>query len=332
MQTNAAQQLFELDGSGDRSRVRVWRPFPTELSDLLCVESANGAIGPWIHARVAIVLVRSRSIVRVEGRRSVQVQPNSVVLVPESQVFSVRSVEDAALPIVCLLLGSRWARNGVAGSFLPGIVTRPELVASASRFVDDIGRPVRSFESASGLAALVPSLLLASAPIANVRSSGTATSLAPLRDYLIAHVGEPVSIATLATVSGLTESHCIRAFHYEFGLPPHAYHLRLRLALACDLLARGQSVSTVAYDCGFADQSHLSRKFKEVYGVAPGAWSAAVRVENARRAEPVPQDSAAGAGSSGELRRKRHWVPAGKASRANGSFGSSGKLGIQLRY
>jgi AraC-like DNA-binding protein len=74
-------------------------------------------------------------------------------------------------------------------------------------------------------------------------------------------------------MSGLTESHFIRAFHHDFGLPPHAYHMRLRLAEASRLLARGQSVSTVAFDCGFADQSHLSRKFREVYGVAPGAWA-----------------------------------------------------------
>jgi AraC-like DNA-binding protein len=76
-------------------------------------------------------------------------------------------------------------------------------------------------------------------------------------------------------MTGLTESHFIRAFHLEFGLPPHAYHLRLRLALAVELLSSGLSVATVANECGFADQSHLSRKFKEVYGLTPAAWGAA---------------------------------------------------------
>ena len=32
----------------------------------------------------------------------------------------------------------------------------------------------------------------------------------------------------------------------------------------------------MANECGFADQSHLSRKFKEVYGLTPGAWRTAV--------------------------------------------------------
>ena len=76
-------------------------------------------------------------------------------------------------------------------------------------------------------------------------------------------------------MSGLSESYLIRAFHYEFGLPPHAYHLRVRLAAACELLSRGLALASVAYECGFADQSHLSRKFKAVYGVTPAAWAAA---------------------------------------------------------
>jgi AraC-like DNA-binding protein len=40
---------------------------------------------------------------------------------------------------------------------------------------------------------------------------------------------------------------------------------------ASELLSQGLSVSTVAYEYGFADQSHLSRKFMEVYGLTPAA-------------------------------------------------------------
>ena len=58
-------------------------------------------------------------------------------------------------------------------------------------------------------------------------------------------------------------------------MPPHAYHLRLRLAFAVELLSNGLSVATVANQRGFADQSHLSRKFKAVYGLTPAAWGAA---------------------------------------------------------
>jgi AraC-like DNA-binding protein len=95
-----------------------------------------------------------------------------------------------------------------------------------------------------------------------------------VRDFLRAQVSQPVAIEELARMSGLSESYLVRAFHYEFGLPPYAYHLRVRLAAACELLSRGLAVASVAYECGFADQSHLSRKFKAIYGVTPAAWAA----------------------------------------------------------
>jgi transcriptional regulator GlxA family with amidase domain len=102
------------------------------------------------------------------------------------------------------------------------------------------------------------------------------TPLGAARDYLRTHASEPVTIAELAGMMGLAESHLIRAFHREFGLPPHAYQMRLRLATAGEFLASGLSVSTVAFECGFADQSHLSRNFKAVYGLTPAAWAGAV--------------------------------------------------------
>ena len=62
--------------------------------------------------------------------------------------------------------------------------------------------------------------------------------------------------------------------------------MRLRLAAASELLSSGVSVSTTAYECGFADQSHLSRKFKEVYGLSPAAWAARVADTPPRSAMP----------------------------------------------
>jgi len=116
----------------------------------------------------------------------------------------------------------------------------------------------------------------------------------PAGDVHAVAADEPVPVAALARLSGLTEWHLIRAFHQEFGLPPHAYHLRLRLAAAAELLAGGLSVSTAAYECGFADQSHLSRKFKEVYGLTPAAWATSVAAAPRPDAPPDALQPAAG--------------------------------------
>lgn len=93
------------------------------------------------------------------------------------------------------------------------------------------------------------------------------------REYLHAHVKEHVALADLAGVAGLSKFSLIRAFERAVGLPPHAYHTHLRLARARHLIAGGAPLSDVAFDAGFADQSHLTRRFKALFGVTPGQYA-----------------------------------------------------------
>jgi AraC-like DNA-binding protein len=94
------------------------------------------------------------------------------------------------------------------------------------------------------------------------------------RAYLQAHPTDSVDVEELEAVAGMTASHLIRSFSRIVGLPPKSYHAQLRLSRARRLLAEGRSATWVAYECGFADQSHLSRRFKESHGVTPGAFRA----------------------------------------------------------
>jgi AraC-like DNA-binding protein len=75
-------------------------------------------------------------------------------------------------------------------------------------------------------------------------------------------------------IGGIAASHLVRSFSREVGLPPKRYHAHVRLAFARRLLAEGRSATWVAHECGFADQSHLSRRFKQCYGITPGAFQA----------------------------------------------------------
>jgi AraC-like DNA-binding protein len=99
-----------------------------------------------------------------------------------------------------------------------------------------------------------------------------------VRVYLQAHVSEPVGLEHLETAAGVTPS-LTRSFSRTVGLPVKSYHAQLRLARARRLLAQGRSATWVAHECGFADQSHLSRRFKECHGVTPGVFQAQWRTQ-----------------------------------------------------
>lgn len=83
---------------------------------------------------------------------------------------------------------------------------------------------------------------------------------------------QSLELPEIATVAGTSVSHLVRSFSRVVGLPPQRYHVQVRLAHARRLLAEGQAASWVAYECGFADQSHLNRRFKECHGLTPGAF------------------------------------------------------------
>ncbi|MBC7794867.1 MAG: helix-turn-helix transcriptional regulator [Clostridia bacterium] len=77
------------------------------------------------------------------------------------------------------------------------------------------------------------------------------------------------SVARLVDLSG---SELSRRFKARFRISPVMYRKQLRLALATRGLLQGDSVSTAAYSAGFSDAAHLSRTFKQQYGMNPSTW------------------------------------------------------------
>ena len=93
-----------------------------------------------------------------------------------------------------------------------------------------------------------------------------------VRDLLTDRLADPPSLDDLALATGMSPFTLLRVFRGETGLPPHAYLNQLRVRLARRLLDSGVAPAEVAAEVGFADQAHLTRHFKRVMGVPPGAY------------------------------------------------------------
>ena len=70
---------------------------------------------------------------------------------------------------------------------------------------------------------------------------------------------------------GFSQSYFIRLFRNDVGVPPHAYVLARRLEKAKEMLQSSPDIpiKVVAIECGFSDQSHLTRLFKDKFSVTP---------------------------------------------------------------
>ena len=102
------------------------------------------------------------------------------------------------------------------------------------------------------------------------------------RELLESRLANPPSLEELASLVGANRFVLLRAFRRTFGVPPHAFVLRLRIERARTLLARGADLSWTSLELGFADQSHFTRVFKRDVGLAPGAYRREVRRGMAR--------------------------------------------------
>jgi AraC family transcriptional regulator len=94
-----------------------------------------------------------------------------------------------------------------------------------------------------------------------------------VESYIEAHIDQQILVANLSGLVDLSEAHFSRAFRLAYGEPPHAYIIRRRVELAAQLmLASGDPLSEIALKCGFHDQAHLSKQFRQVTGETPAAW------------------------------------------------------------
>jgi len=110
----------------------------------------------------------------------------------------------------------------------------------------------------------------------SLRKPSTPACVTRARQWLDDTIDANTTLADLAAMTGVSRFQLLRSFVRETGVTPHAYLLQRRVGLAKPLLASGHSLAAVAYQLGFADQSHFTRAFRRQFGVTPGQYRAAL--------------------------------------------------------
>lgn len=81
-------------------------------------------------------------------------------------------------------------------------------------------------------------------------------------------------IKTLASRYDVTPRYLQKLFLQYTGLTPKFYHKINRFQLSLKLVAkREHSLTAIAYDCGYFDQSHFIREFKSFTGTTPSNYT-----------------------------------------------------------
>ena len=99
-------------------------------------------------------------------------------------------------------------------------------------------------------------------------------ALARVVSYVEEHIGDDMTLDTLARIACVSRFHFARMFRLSIGTSPMAYVKHRRVEFAKRLLGRGERpISHIAFELGFCDQSHFTRVFRDRTGITPGYFA-----------------------------------------------------------
>ena len=173
------------------------------------------------------------------------------------------------------MLGIRFLTHSAAYFFNDEIGAFNDQVADLG---DIMGRPVKTLHAQLQEAkepgsriALVESFLLKRLA-ANEKKSSRIDKVAHILTSIKRDAAEN-NIDTIASKHGMTSRYLQKLLYQHTGLSPKSFNKISRFQLSLRLIAKNdQPLTSIAYDCGYFDQSHFIRDFKSFTGVTPSAY------------------------------------------------------------
>ncbi|MER9327313.1 AraC family transcriptional regulator [Mesorhizobium sp. M0488] len=264
----------------------VWDGVVADLWDVSCGDGAEGHyISPDPRLFVALDVDGGGAffVDGVEGGQRRHDQAFSMAYIPagvpiRARVEGLRRIRHLDLHFDAATLTRRFGRS----------LDREALQISRFQFRDDRiamlagliaaecdnDRPLHDLYGEGLLDALFASLFQIDPPSAvRRRSPLSRRKLRLVTEYIDAHCLDRIRLADLAALTGLSETAISHAFKAATGLPPHRWQMQARVGKVKAMMAHDTaSLGDIAEATGFFDQAHLTRVFKSVVGLTPGAW------------------------------------------------------------
>jgi len=106
----------------------------------------------------------------------------------------------------------------------------------------------------------------------NEKRSGSIEKVADILTS-IKNNAEEDKIGHIASRHGITPRYLHKLIHQHTGLSPKSFNKISRFQLSLRLIAKNdRPFTSIAYDCGYFDQSHFIRDFKSFTGLTPSAY------------------------------------------------------------
>jgi len=257
---------------------RFWRDPALPWLEVRQAQASSAAYLPHTHPGFNLGLVDSGFSCFVCAGQTQRIGPGSVVLIPPDAVHSCNPEDGGVWSYRMIHL----QENGLAqllDAALPQLAKLPTLLSDAadyalvSTLADGLCSKLDPLFKQDLLAQTLEELMRRHAQNWQAACPMPANWLARVQDLLATHFAETLNLDAVAAEADISLYHLIRTFKAATGLTPHAWLLDLRINRARELLRQtALPLADIALQCGFADQSHFSRCFKERTAVTPGQY------------------------------------------------------------
>jgi AraC-like DNA-binding protein len=236
------------------------------------------AFGPHRHDSYAIgINTAGVGTFRYRGARRVCLPGEVHILLPDEPHDGSAATEDV-LSYRVVYLAPELVHEALGGGALPFVAEPVQPLRTATQPIvsslADIHAPMSDLARADIAAALADMLVSLDRGRHRRRGPIDTRTVALVRDYLSAHAREQTPAATLEQLTGTDRFTIARHFRRALGTSPDRYRTLRRVELARAAIDQGQPLARAAAEAGFADQSHMTRQFKDAYGLSPGRWKA----------------------------------------------------------
>ncbi|MCI0746934.1 MAG: AraC family transcriptional regulator [Verrucomicrobia subdivision 3 bacterium] len=255
-----------------------WRGYLLEVQQLPSLDACDVI---WLNNMVFVQLNRATVERKSEGRFVPQrLRPGHVTILPAQG--STHSRSDDPLDVLVLSIDPTFMASA-CGELLDDRFELMVLHGIEDRFIEGVCLALKKEVEHSGKSGRLYSDSLVTSLAVHLASKHSNRKLSALRggrpaprvirrakEFIDENSAQDLSLNEIASSVKLSPFHFSRVFKEHTGLSPYQYLLKRRIERARQMLVRGEhSLTDVALEVGFYDQSHFAVHFKRVSGMTP---------------------------------------------------------------
>ncbi len=163
-------------------------------------------------------------------------------------------------------------RKGVPPQLILSSESLEDVAAIADRLRGILAdpEPLNGIRARAILTELLTLITLEYQALVHTPARQVSLEFARVLSYMQTHCGEPITVAEVSRQMGMSSRTLHRSCLNYTGFSPKQLLMELRLEMAKQRLCNSSdSITEVAFRCGFTDSNHFSRQFRTKVGLSP---------------------------------------------------------------